>query len=67
MPPGVPAARVSAAQEALAKTFKDPDFQARARSLQLETAAAKTGDQLRAIVARAYAISPQVKARLRAL
>lgn len=38
-----------------------------AQSLQLETAAAKTGDQLRDIVARAYAVSPQVKARLKAL
>ena len=67
MPPGVPAARVRAMQEAMMNTFKDPDFLARAQSLQLETAAAKTGDQLRDIVARAYAISPQVKARLKAL
>jgi tripartite-type tricarboxylate transporter receptor subunit TctC len=67
MPPGVPAARVRAVQEAMMKTFKDPDFLARAQSLQLETASAKTGDQLRDIVARAYAISPQVKARLKAL
>jgi tripartite-type tricarboxylate transporter receptor subunit TctC len=67
MPPGVPLARVRAAEEALSKTFKDPDFQARAKSLQLETGAAKSGEQLRDIVARAYAISPQVKARLRAL
>jgi tripartite-type tricarboxylate transporter receptor subunit TctC len=67
MPPGVPPARVRAVQEAMMNTFKDPDFLARAQSLQLETAAAKTGDQLRDIVARAYAISPQVKARLKAL
>ncbi|MEA2981761.1 MAG: hypothetical protein QOF09_3584, partial [Alphaproteobacteria bacterium] len=64
---GVPAARVRAVQEALSNTFKDPDFLARAQSLQLETSAAKSGDQLRDIVARAYAISPQVKARLKAL
>jgi len=67
MPQGVPAARVRAVQDALSATFKDSDFLARAQSLQLETAAAKTGDQLRDIVARAYAISPQVKARLKAL
>jgi tripartite-type tricarboxylate transporter receptor subunit TctC len=67
MPPGVPAARVRAVQEALSATFKDPDFLTRAQSLQLETAAAKTGEQLRDIVARAYAISPQIKARLKAL
>jgi tripartite-type tricarboxylate transporter receptor subunit TctC len=67
MPPGVPDTRVRATQEALGKTFKDPDFLAKAQSLQLETAAAKSGEQLRDIVARAYAISPQVKARLRAL
>jgi tripartite-type tricarboxylate transporter receptor subunit TctC len=67
MPPGVPAARVRAVQQALSATFKDTDFLARAQSLQLETAAAKSGEQLRDIVARAYAISPQVKARLKAL
>ena len=67
MPPGVPAARVRAMQEALSAIFKDADFLARAQSLQLETAAAKTGDQLRDIVGRAYAISPAVKARLKAL
>jgi tripartite-type tricarboxylate transporter receptor subunit TctC len=67
MPPGVPAVRVRAVAEAMMNTFKDPDFLARAQSLQLETAAAKTGDQLRDIVARAYAISPAVKARLKAL
>jgi tripartite-type tricarboxylate transporter receptor subunit TctC len=67
MPPGVPAARVRAMQQALSATFKDADFLARAQSLQLETAAAKTGEQLRDIVGRAYAISPAVKARLKAL
>jgi tripartite-type tricarboxylate transporter receptor subunit TctC len=67
MPPGVPAARLRAVQEALSKTFKDPEFLAKSQNLQLETAAAKSGDQLRDIVGRAYAISPQVKARLKAL
>jgi tripartite-type tricarboxylate transporter receptor subunit TctC len=67
MPPGVPAVRVRAMQDALSRTFKDPDFLAKVQSLQLETAAAKTGEQLRDIVARAYGISPQVKARLKAL
>jgi tripartite-type tricarboxylate transporter receptor subunit TctC len=67
MPPGVPAGRARAVQDALSRTFKDPDFLIKAQSLQLETAAAKTGEQLRDIVARAYGISPQVKARLKAL
>ena len=67
MPPGVPAERVRAMQDALSRTFRDPDFLAKAQSLQLETAAAKSGDQLRDIVARAYAISPQVRARLKAM
>jgi tripartite-type tricarboxylate transporter receptor subunit TctC len=67
MPPGVPAARVQAMQAALGRTFRDPDFLAKAQSLQLETVAAKTGDQLRDIVARAYAVSPEVRARLRAM
>jgi tripartite-type tricarboxylate transporter receptor subunit TctC len=67
MPPGVPPERVRAVQQALSATFKNPDFLARAQSLQLETAAAKSGEQLRDIVGRAYAISPQVKARLKAL
>ncbi len=67
MPPGAPAARVAAMQRAFSATFKDPDFLAKAQSLQLETAAAKSGDQLRDIVARAYGVSPEVKARLKAL
>jgi len=67
MPPGVPATRVRAVQDALRNTFKDPDFLAKSEKLQLETAAAKSGDQLREIVTRAYAVSPQVKARLRGL
>ena len=64
---GVPAARVQAVQAALMRTFKDPDFLAKAQSLQLETSAAKSGDQLRDIVARAYAVSAEVRARLRAM
>jgi tripartite-type tricarboxylate transporter receptor subunit TctC len=67
MPPGVPAARVQAVQKGFVQTFKDPDFLATSGKLQLETAAAKTGDQLREIVARAYAISPRVKQRLKSL
>ncbi len=67
MPPGVPAPRVHAMQTALSRTFKDPDFLAKAQSLQLETSAAKTGEQLRDIVARAYGVSPEVRARLRAM
>ena len=67
MPPGAPAARVRAMQEAMGQTFKDPEFLAKAQSLQLETASAKAGDQLRDIIARAYGISPAVRARLRAL
>jgi tripartite-type tricarboxylate transporter receptor subunit TctC len=67
MPPGAPAARVQAMRDVMMATFKDPDFLAKAEKLQLETAAAKTGDQLREIVARAYAVSPQVKQRLKSL
>jgi tripartite-type tricarboxylate transporter receptor subunit TctC len=67
MPPGAPLPRVRAMQQALSETFKDPDFLVRSDKLQLETAAAKTGDQLRDIIARAYAVSPQVKERLKAL
>jgi tripartite-type tricarboxylate transporter receptor subunit TctC len=67
MPPGAPPARVRAMQEALSRTFKDPDFLAKSEKLQLETASAKTGDQLRDIIARAYAVSPQVKQRLKSL
>src|SRR3954463_815109 len=67
MPPGVPAARGEGMRTALSQTFRDPDFIARSQSLQLEISAAKTGEQLRDIVARAYAISPEVRARLRAM
>jgi hypothetical protein len=58
---------VQALRDALTRTFRDPDFLAKAQSLQLETASAKSGEQLREIVARAYAISPAVRARLRAM
>jgi tripartite-type tricarboxylate transporter receptor subunit TctC len=67
MPPGVPAARVEAVRTALSQTFHDPDFIAKSQNLQLETSAAKTGEQLRDIVVRAYKISPEVRKRLRAL
>jgi tripartite-type tricarboxylate transporter receptor subunit TctC len=67
MPPGVPMERVRMIQDALMASFKDPEFLAESKNLELNAAAAKTGDQLRAIVARAYAVSPELKARLRAL
>jgi tripartite-type tricarboxylate transporter receptor subunit TctC len=67
MPPGVPAARVRAVQDALRRTFSDHDFLGKAQSLQLETSTAKSGDQLRDIVARAYGVSPGVQARLKTL
>ena len=67
LPPGVPDTRVRAMQDAMARTFRDPEFLAKAQSLQIEPAAAKSGAQLRDIVARAYAVSPQVRARLKAM
>jgi tripartite-type tricarboxylate transporter receptor subunit TctC len=67
LPPGVPAERVRALREALSATFRDPDFLAKARTLQLETASAKSGEQLSEIIMRAYAISPTVRERLRAM
>jgi tripartite-type tricarboxylate transporter receptor subunit TctC len=67
MPPGVPGPRVRAVRDAMMATFKDPDFLAKSEKLQLDTAAAKSGEQLLAIIARAYAVSPQVKQRLKSL
>jgi len=49
------------------RTINDPEFLAKAQNLQLETSAAKTGEQIHDIVARAYAVSPEVRARLRAM
>jgi len=67
MPPGVPAPRLNAMRSALMRTINDPEFLAKAQNLQLETSAAKTGEQIHDIVARAYAVSPAVRARLRAM
>ncbi len=67
MPPGTPAVRVAAMRKALMETFRDPDFIAKSQNLQLEPAGAKTGEQLRDIIARAYCVSDKVRARLRSL
>jgi tripartite-type tricarboxylate transporter receptor subunit TctC len=67
MPPGGPADRVAAMRQALADTFKDPDFLAETDQLQLGVKNPRSGDEIAAEVSRAYQTPPQIVERLRAL
>lgn len=67
MPPGVPAERLGAVRQAFERALHDSDFIARAHSLQIDSRAAQSGSQIRDIIERAYAVSPQVVTRLRGL
>lgn len=67
MPPGAPADRVAVLRQALADTFKDPDFLAEADKLQLGVKNPRTGGEIAAEVVRAYQTPPQIVERLRAL
>ena len=64
-PPGVPAERVAALREALAATFKDPEFVAEADKLQLGVSQTISGPKLQAIIETAYKTPPKVIDRLR--
>jgi hypothetical protein len=55
MPPGVPPERVAALRQALADTFADAQFKAEAEKLGLIVNAPRTGEQLAAVIAQAYA------------
>jgi tripartite-type tricarboxylate transporter receptor subunit TctC len=67
MPPDVPQDRVDAMRAAFMATMKDPEFQAEQEKLQLGANAPQTGEQVQAIVEKAYKSPPQVIDRLKAL
>jgi tripartite-type tricarboxylate transporter receptor subunit TctC len=67
MPPGVPPERVAALRQALADTFADAQFKAEAEKLGLIVNAPRTGEQLAAVIAQAYATPARVIERLRKL
>lgn len=67
MPPDVPQDRVEAMRAAFMATMKDPDFQAEQEKLQLGANAPQTGEQIQAIVEKAYKSPPQVIDRLKAM
>ncbi|MBM3608212.1 MAG: hypothetical protein FJX29_07140 [Alphaproteobacteria bacterium] len=64
-PPDLPADRLKTLRAAFMATFKDADFIKEAESLRLIVDKPRSGEQLQADIARAYAASPQVIERLR--
>lgn len=65
MPPEIQADRLAAMRKAFMDTFKDPEFQADAKSANLIVDKPRSGEQLQAEIARAYKVSPQIIERLR--
>jgi len=67
MPPGVPAERVAALRQALAETFADPEFRAEGDKIGLSLNDPRSGEELLRVIERAYAMPPEIVARLRQL
>lgn len=66
-PPGVPADRVAALRAAMMATFNDPEYIADAERQRLETGNPSSGEELEAIIRRAFGASDRAKERLRAI
>jgi len=64
---GVPADRLAAMRKALADTFADAQFKAEAERIGLIVNAPRTGAQLQAVIADAYASPARVVERLQKL
>jgi tripartite-type tricarboxylate transporter receptor subunit TctC len=62
VPPGVPAERLAALRKAFVDTFNDPALKAEAAKMQLDLDY-MAGDDLQALVAKLYALPPNVIAR----
>lgn len=62
-PPGIPAGRKEALIKAFADTMKDPDLLAEAAKEKMEITAPMTGHEIDALLARLYAIPPDVVAK----
>ena len=65
-PPGVAAERLTALRQAFDETLRDPDFLAEAARRNLEVQLVG-GEEIAQVVARAYASSPEVIKRVRAM
>ena len=63
-PPGIPADRLAALRTAMMTTFKDPAFLADCAKQRLECDDPKSGEELGALVTRAYAAPADVRKRL---
>jgi tripartite-type tricarboxylate transporter receptor subunit TctC len=63
-PPGIPADRLAVLRTAMMATFKDPAFLADCAKQRLECDDPKSGEQLAALVGRAYAAPADVRKRL---
>jgi tripartite-type tricarboxylate transporter receptor subunit TctC len=62
VPPGLPGERLAALRKAFSDTFEDPALQAEAARTQLDVDYMR-GDDLEALIARLYALPPNVIAR----
>jgi len=63
-PPGIPADRLAALRAAMLATFKDPAFLADCAKQRLECADPRSGEELGALIGRAYAAPADVRKRL---
>jgi hypothetical protein len=63
-PPGIPADRLAALRQAFEAAMRDPDFIAEAARRNMEVQFI-SGEEIAQVVARAYASSPEVTARVR--
>jgi tripartite-type tricarboxylate transporter receptor subunit TctC len=66
-PPGVPADRLAALREAMAATFKDPQFIADCEKQGIECTDARSGLELETLIKDAYAAPADIKRRLIAI
>ena len=62
--PGVPRERVAALREAFVDTLHDPALVAEAQRMQLDVDA-MPGDELQALIAKLYALPPEIVSRAR--
>jgi tripartite-type tricarboxylate transporter receptor subunit TctC len=62
MPPGVPAERVAALRKAFVETLNDTALRAEGEKMQLDLDY-MSGDDLQALVAKLYALPPNIVAR----
>lgn len=67
LPPGVPADRVKAMQDAFFAVFKDPEFIKDAERQKLDVSTPRSGAQLMEVIRKAYAMPEHIVARLRKL